>query len=211
MANPIAFSGRRRRVQIEASPPGEREERIALMQNSSSGRASSASATRRETTNASRWLIALSSSGRGRFKSKIIYSIWDRGWAHPAGWQPVIAYITRNDKRRCAATIWKVGHPMGLPLSLSCPGVIKAFQDIVRGAFGVRSTGKFVRSGADKCTSSVLSLGDRRRDVSTVGNKFATKRVREKDGPTRTISLSPVRHPHPRFLPRCRACSKLFA
>lgn len=112
-------------------PSGEREkERIALMQNSSSGRVSSASATRRETTSAPRWLIALSSSGRGRFKSKIIYSIWDRGWAHPAGWQPVIAYITRNDKRRCAATIWKVGHPMGLPFSR--PGVIKAFQDIVR-------------------------------------------------------------------------------
>lgn len=89
----------------------------------------------------------------------------------------------------------------------SHPGVIKAFQDIVRGAFGVRSTGKFVRSGADKCTSSVLSLRDRRKDVSTAGINSRQKERERKTG-------RPVRYhyrPHPRFLPRCRACSKLFA
>lgn len=89
----------------------------------------------------------------------------------------------------------------------SHPGVIKAFQDIVRDAFGVRSTGKFVRSGADKCTFSVLSLRDRRKNVSTAGiNSRQKERERKADRPVRYHY-----RPHPCFLPRCRACSKLFA
>lgn len=84
MANPIvAFSGRRRQVQIEASLAKERKRERESHLCKIAAMVERPRATRRETTSAPRWLIALSSSA-GRFKSKIIYSIWDGGWA-PSG------------------------------------------------------------------------------------------------------------------------------
>ena len=73
------------------------------------------------------------------------------------------------------------GSPRGFPFH---PGVIKASQDIPS-AFSDRSTGKFARSDADKCTSSVLSSARQSRYVSTAGinsrQKSKGERERERE------------------------------
>jgi len=64
------------------------------------------------------------------------------------------------------------GSPRGFPFH---PGVIKASQD-TPSAFSDRPTGKFARSDADKCTSSVLSPA-RQPGVRKYGwNKFDKKK-----------------------------------
>lgn len=131
MASPIvAFSGHRRRVQIEASTAkGETRESHLCKIATTSACISTRDISRRRS--APRLMINRVVGGGGDLKVKSFIR-YGTGRGHPAGWQPVIAYITRNDKRRCAAMIWKVGHPTGVR-ALSHPGVIKASQDIVRG------------------------------------------------------------------------------
>lgn len=88
------------------------------------------------------------------------------------------------------------GSPRGLPFH---PGVIKAFQG-TPGAFGDRPTGKFARSDADKCTSSVLCATA--GYVSTAGINSRQKAREEERGRTYGRSVRyhyPVRHPHPVF------------